>query len=70
MISQNVCQYYSNARCLLEGGYCDLSCDRMRTDPSGLRSAFSEWGWEEEKIVPSSREMDRVTDLSARSQQR
>ncbi len=57
MITQKVCQYYSNARCLLEGGYCDLNCDRATTEDSNLRNAFPEWHWEEEAILPAPREM-------------
>jgi len=29
MISQQGCKYYSNSKCLLEGGYSDLNCNRI-----------------------------------------
>jgi hypothetical protein len=49
MISQEVCKYYLNSKCLLEGGYCDLNCDRMASnEDSELYTTFSRWRSEEE----------------------
>ncbi len=61
MISQKVCQYYSNARCLLEGGYCDLDCDRTATEDSKPRNSLPRWSWKEEPILPASGNMARFT---------
>ena len=49
MISQKVCKYYSNSKCLLEGGYCDLNCDRIKSnEDSELYNTFPRWRLEEE----------------------
>ncbi len=56
MISQKVCKYYSNSKCLLEGGYCDLDCDRKTSnEDSELHDTFSQWRLEEEMAIQSSR---------------
>jgi len=26
------CKFYENSRCILQGNYCDLSCDRFQSD--------------------------------------
>jgi hypothetical protein len=31
MTSSKLCKYYLDSKCMLEGGYCDLNCNR----PSG-----------------------------------
>ena len=32
MTSEKVCKYYLDSKCLLEGGYCDLTCNRLSGD--------------------------------------
>jgi len=32
MSLEKSCKFYQDSRCILEGGHCDLNCDRLMSD--------------------------------------
>jgi hypothetical protein len=29
---EKICKFYHDSKCILEGGYCDLDCNRLMSD--------------------------------------
>jgi hypothetical protein len=54
------CKFYENSRCILEGNFCDLNCDRLFTDEDfkfyDKNDTLTQWRIEEvEREIESQR---------------
>jgi hypothetical protein len=54
------CKFYENSRCILEGNFCDLNCDRLFTDEGfkfyDKNDTLTQWRIEEvEREIESQR---------------
>jgi len=59
---EKICKFYQDSKCILEGGYCDLDCNRLMSDEDfrfyDKMDALTQWRIEEvekEIRVPRSR---------------
>ncbi len=59
---EKACKFYQDSKCIIEGGYCDLDCNRLMSDEdfrfSDKMDALTQWRIEEiekEIRVPRSR---------------
>jgi len=47
------CKFYQDSKCILEGGYCDLDCNRLMSDEDfrfyDKTDALTQWRIEEVK---------------------
>jgi hypothetical protein len=47
------CKFYQDSKCILEGGYCDLDCNRLMSDEDfrfyDKTDALAQWRIEEVK---------------------
>ena len=48
---EKVCKFYQDSKCILEGGYCDLNCNRLMSDEDfrfyDRMDALTQWRIEE-----------------------
>jgi len=53
MSFERTCKFYEDSRCILEGGYCDLNCNRLMSDEDfkfyDKMDALTQWQIEEVK---------------------
>ena len=51
MSLEKSCKFYQDSKCILEGGYCDLDCNRLMSDEDfrlyGKMDALTQWKIEE-----------------------
>ena len=48
---EKICKFYQDSKCILEGGYCDLDCNRLMSDEDfrfyDKMDALTQWRIEE-----------------------
>lgn len=48
---EKICKFYQDSKCILEGGYCDLDCNRLMSDEEfrfyDKMDALTQWRIEE-----------------------
>lgn len=53
MSLEKSCKFYQDSKCILEGGYCDLDCNRLMSDEDfrfyDKTDALTQWRIEEVK---------------------
>ena len=51
MSLEKSCKFYQDSKCILEGGYCDLNCNRLMSDEDfriyDKMDALTQWRIEE-----------------------